>query len=244
MPKLHIYKNEKETCNAFAEWFQQLVNETLKTQDRFTIVLSTGNIPKHCYKSIAEDYANKIDWSKIHIFWGDESVVLPSAVKGNMNSFDESFTEIISNRGTQIHTINKNLTPDELALHFETTLRSFFTNTQVTFDLAILGLTEDANTISLSPCSDENNVSVNWVVPIYNKKEEVYKITLTAPVINASAAKAFLITGKRKQEAVEKVLKGKYEPEKYPAQLIQTVNKTVHWFLDEGAAGKLIKPSL
>ncbi|MCW3107586.1 MAG: 6-phosphogluconolactonase, partial [Segetibacter sp.] len=40
MPKLHIYKNEKETCYAFAEWLAELVKETLNRQDRFTIALS------------------------------------------------------------------------------------------------------------------------------------------------------------------------------------------------------------
>jgi 6-phosphogluconolactonase len=147
-------------------------------------------------------------------------------------------------RPEQIHTINRNIAPEESAKNYEKLLHSFFNDPRSTFDLAILGLSEDANTLSLFPGNEENNDSSNWVIPIYNNKEDLYKITLTAPVINASAVKAFLITGKRKQEAVEKVLKGKYQPEKYPAQLIQTVNKTVHWFLDEAAAGKLIKPTL
>jgi hypothetical protein len=32
MAKLHLYKNEKETCFAFAEWFAELVNYTLRGQ--------------------------------------------------------------------------------------------------------------------------------------------------------------------------------------------------------------------
>jgi 6-phosphogluconolactonase len=76
---------------------------------------------------------------------------------------------------------------------------------------------------------------------VYNKEEDVYRITLTSPVINASKQTAFLITGKNKQDAVQYALKGKYDPEKHPAQLIQTAHNPIHWFMDEGAAGKLIR---
>jgi 6-phosphogluconolactonase/glucosamine-6-phosphate isomerase/deaminase len=46
MPKLHIYKNEKETCYAFAEWLANLVGGTLTKQNRFTIALSGGDTAK------------------------------------------------------------------------------------------------------------------------------------------------------------------------------------------------------
>jgi len=244
MPKLHIYKNEKETCHAFAAWFAELVSDTLKKRDRFAMALSAEDIPRLFYKIIVGDYPNKIEWSKIHIFYGDESLVSFSDNKGNPTISDGTFIEDLPVPPAQIHTINKNLPPEESAANYEQLLLSFFNEPSSTFDLVILGLGEDGNTLSLFPGYEENNESNAWVIPIYNAEEDLYRITLTAPVINAAAVKAFLITGKKKQEAVEKVLKGKYQPEKYPAQLIQTVNKTVHWFLDEAAAGKLIKPTL
>lgn len=53
--------------------------------------------------------------------------------------------------------------------------------------------------------------------------------------------KAYLITGKSQQDVVDNTLQGKYDSEKYPSQLIQSTDKSVHWFLDDGAAGKLIR---
>ncbi len=244
MPKLHIYKNEKETCHAFAEWFAQLVAETLKMQDRFTIALSAEDIPKLFYKLIVADYIDKIDWSKIHIFWGDDRLVSFSDDNGNANAFDGAFIGNLPISPEQVHTINRNLAPEASAADYEKLLRTFFHDPSSTFDLVILGLGDEGNILSLFPGYEENNEGSAWVIPIYHAEEDLYRITLTAPVINGSAAKAFIITGKRKQEAVENILKGKYQPEKYPGQLIQTVNKTVHWFLDEAAAGKLIKPTL
>ncbi|HEX8675774.1 MAG TPA: hypothetical protein VF700_01070 [Segetibacter sp.] len=43
--------------------------------------------------------------------------------------------------------------------------------------------------------------------------------------------KAFLIIEKSKQDVVENRLKGKYDPEKYPSQLIQSTHKSIHWSL-------------
>ncbi len=70
MPKLYIYKNEKETCNAFAEWFTEHVKNKLNVQERFTVAFSGGDTPKLFYKILANNYTNKIDWSKMDIFWG------------------------------------------------------------------------------------------------------------------------------------------------------------------------------
>jgi 6-phosphogluconolactonase len=241
MPKLHIYKNEKETCNAFAEWFAELVNNALKLQARFTVALSGGETPKLFYKILASDYKDKIDWSKLYIFWGDEKFILSADGGSNAALTAKTLFDYVAIPKEQIHIIRTDVPPAESARKYENLLHQYFNDNESTFDLVILGMGKDGNTLSLFPGNNENNEKSAWVIPVYNKEEDLYWITLTSPVINASKVKAFLITGKNKQDAVQHALKGKYDPEKYPAQLIQTVHKTVHWFLDESAAGKLIK---
>lgn len=241
MPKLHIYKNEKETCNAFAEWFAELITSTLKEKERFTVAFSGGDTPKLFYKILARNYADKIDWSKMHIFWGDEKFVSSAEDMSNAGMTEKILFEHVPIPKDQIHVISTNINPQDSARQYENLLHQYFDNGQTTFDLAILGMGKNGNTLSLFPGNDVNSEKSAWVVPVYNKEEDLYRITLTSPVINASIETAFLVTGKSKQDAVEHALKGKYDPEKYPAQLMQAANKPVHWFLDEGAAGKLIR---
>ena len=243
MPKLHIFKNEKETCVEFAGWLAELIRQTLTQQNRFTIALSGEETPGLLYKILATDYGSKVDWSKVHLFWGDEKYVYYSNDKNTAKQGIKNFIENLPVPEEQIHLIRTDIPPSESAIEYEEVLHKYFYNKENTFDLAILGLGEDGNTLSLFPGNDNNNEKEAWVMTVYNKEEDLFRITLTSPVINNAAVKAFLITGKKKQEAVENVLKGKYDPEKYPAQLIQIANKQVHWFLDEGAAGKLIKPT-
>lgn len=241
MPKFHIYKNEKETCNAFAAWFAELVTNTLNVQERFTVAFSGGDTPKLFYKILAANYAAEIDWSKMYIFWGDEKFVSSTDNMSNASVAEKTLFEHISIPEDQIHIIRTDINPQDSARQYENLLHQYFDGRQTTFDLAILGMGKNGNTLSLFPGNDVNNEKSSWVIPVYNKEEDLYRITLTSPVINASNETAFLITGKSKQDAVEQALKGKYDPGKSPAQLIQTANKSVHWFLDEGAAGKLIR---
>jgi 6-phosphogluconolactonase len=241
MPKLYIYKNEKETCNAFAEWFAELVKKTLSEQDTFNVAFSGGDTPKLFYKILASDYSKKIDWSKIHVFWGDEKFISSSTDISNAELAQKTLFDHVPVSKEQIHVIRTDISPEESAGEYEKLLHQYFDNKSTTFDLAILGMGKNGNTLSLFPGNDENNERTAWVIPVYHKEEDVYRITLTSTVINASNETAFLITGKNKQDAVQHALKGKYDPAKYPAQLIQTVHKPVHWFLDEGAAGKLIR---
>lgn len=242
MPKLHIYKNEKETCYAFAEWFAALAEESLSEQGRFTIALSGSDIPKLVYKLLAAEYVTKIDWSKVHIFFGDERLVCYPDEKRNTATALKLLTATVPLAKEHIHVIRTDIDPKEAAKQYQDLLHGYFEDKQQSFDLVILGMGEQGNLLSLYPNKEDANYGDEWVTTVYDKQEDVFKVTLTIAAINSSLVKAFLVTGKKKEDVVQQVLKGKYEPEKYPAQLIVTAGKTVHWFLDEGSAGKLIKP--
>jgi len=242
MPGLHIYKNEKETCQHFAAWLSDLIAEALKKQDRFTVAVSGGDTPKALYKILAAEYATKIDWNKVHVFWGDECFASLTNDRNNTRLAIKTFIDQVPIPKEQVHVIHTDLPPEAAAKRYDQLLRSYFSNTESTFDLVILGIGEEGNMLSLFPGNEENNEKDAWAIAVYNKQEDLFRITLTVPVISGAAVKAFLLTGKNKEDVVQQVLKGKYEPEKYPAQLIQTADKSVHWFLDEGAAGKLTKP--
>jgi 6-phosphogluconolactonase len=241
MPKLHIYKNEKETCHAFAGWVADLVNETLSKQDRFAIAFSGVDAPKLVYKILATDFEAKIDWTKVHLFVADERLVSYPTERDRLTTICKNFEELPVPK-EQIHLIKTDVGPEESTKQYEELLDSFFEGRKKSFDLVILSMGEQGNVLSMSPNEEDTSGRSEWVISVYDKQEDVFKITLTVAAINAASVKAFLVTGKKKEDVVQQVLKGKYNPEKYPAQLITTANTAVHWFLDEGAASKLIKP--
>ena len=67
----------------------------------------------------------------------------------------------------------------------------------------------------------------------------MFRISMTAPMINLARHIAFLVYGQGKAEAVHHVLEDDSNIEEYPAQLIKTDQDDVRWYLDEPAASHL-----
>ncbi|MBT1074437.1 6-phosphogluconolactonase [Geobacter grbiciae] len=85
---------------------------------------------------------------------------------------------------------------------------------------------------------DERNL---WVSEVYVKEEDLYRVTLTAPIINQGALVVFLVAGAAKAQILFKVLNGARDQRKIPAQLIKPLNGELLWLVDREAA-RLIRP--
>jgi len=74
--ELHIYKDNDELSLETTKWMVDYIADTLKKQNRFTLVLSGGSTPHKLNTLLAASpFKEKVDWSKLHIFWGDERFV-------------------------------------------------------------------------------------------------------------------------------------------------------------------------
>ena len=135
----------------------------------------------------------------------------------------------------QVHFINTDKDPAVAAHEYENLLRKYFDEVGPAFDLALLGMGDDGHTLSLFPGSPIIHEKKRWVTSLFLPSQQMYRITLTPVLVNRSAVIAFLVTGPSKARALEQVVKGDYQPEKYPAQLIKPVNGELHWFVDESA---------
>ena len=67
----------------------------------------------------------------------------------------------------------------------------------------------------------------------------MYRITLTAPMVNRASRVAFLVAGAYKAPAVKAVIEGPWNPDLHPAQVIKPEYDELYWFLDEAAAAEL-----
>ncbi len=235
---LFIYKDARETTTALADWIILLIKKTLEVKDRFTIALSGGETPKKLYQIVASDaYREKINWSRLHIFWGDERFVPFSDDSNNAKMAFDNLLSKVNIPSEQVHTIWTDVTPEESAKQYENLLHKYFDDRQTTFDLVLLGMGDDGHTLSLFPDNEVLNDTTSWVSAV-TSKEKGERITLMPSVVNKSSAIAFLITGENKAKILQEVLES--QQHNYPAQLIQPVNGELYWFIDDEAA-KYIK---
>jgi len=238
--QIHIYKNSGELINELAEWITHFIIRKLQIQDRFTIALSGGESPKALYKLLAADaYHNKIDWSKMHIFWGDERVVPFADERNNAKMAYETLLNNVAVPAENIHIMQTDVQPDIAAQEYEKILYSYFDNSDKSFDLVLLGMGKDAHTLSLFPGSAILEEDRNWVNTVFVEDQNMYRITLMPSIVNKASAIIFLVTGAEKAKALHDVLEKSFEPKKYPAQLIKPSNGELYWFVDETAAEQL-----
>ena len=237
---LHTYKNADALSQGVAEWMSQYITRVLMQQDRFTIALSGGSTPQKLHKVLASSpFKEKIDWSKIHFFWGDERAVPYEDERNNARMAFETLLDLVPVKKEQIHLMRTDIEPEAAAREYEAILHKYFDASGNTFDLVLLGMGDDGHTLSLFPGTEIVHEKDAWTKSFYLKQQSMYRISLTAPVVNLSSAVAFLVTGKNKAQTLKQVLNGSYQPEKFPSQLIKPLKGELHWFMDEDAAAAL-----
>jgi 6-phosphogluconolactonase len=237
---LHIYTTPQEVSVALAEWITHNIETTLQTQDRFTWVVTGGNSPKQLYELLAgEPYTSRIDWSRLHIFWGDERAVPYADSRNNAKMTFEHLLGKVPVVTEQVHIMDTSLEPEAAAAAYEAVLHQYFGSGGNSFDLVLNGMGDDGHTLSLFPHTPVIHEQQAWVKAFYLEAQQMFRITLTAPIVNRAKTVAFLTFGQNKSNALYEVLKGSRNPDQFPSQIIQPTQGELHWFVDEAAAERL-----
>lgn len=239
---LHIFKDANEVSHQLAEFITSQIEATLQAQDRFSWVLTGGNSPKQLYELLAQSpYRERIQWSKLHFFWGDERAVPFEDSRNNARMTFEALLNHVPVNKAQIHVMQTDISAEASAEAYAKLLHDYFPSGNVTFDLVLNGMGDDAHTLSLFPGSPAIAVNDKWTTSFWLEAQQMYRITLTAPVVNLARHVVFLTFGANKATALKQVLEGDRNVELYPSQLIQPVSGELHWFVDEAAAAQLSK---
>jgi 6-phosphogluconolactonase len=235
---LLVYETPEELAGAAARDFATRAEETINERGRFAVALAGGSTPKGAYEALARDYADKLDWSKVHVFFGDERTVPPHHEDSNYRTARETLLSHLT--VGSVHRMRCELPPSEAATAYEQELREFFgTEGAPAFDLILLGLGEDGHTASLFPETAALDVTDRWVVANPVLKLEASRLTLTVPVINAAMAVTFLVAGENKADALKEILEGDADARGYPAKFIRPDVGDLTWMVDRAAANSL-----
>ena len=237
---LFVYETPEELAKAAARDFATLAEEAISERGRFAVALAGGSTPRSNYEALARDYAGRIDWDSVHVFFGDERSVGPDHEASNYRMAREALLDHVPVGG--VHRMRGELPPGEAAAAYEEELRGFFGEGSPRFDLILCGLGEDGHTLSLFPETSALDVTDRWVVANPVLKLETTRLTLTIPVVNAARAVKFLVAGEGKAAALREVLEGDGDPRAYPAKFVRPGDGGLIWLVDRAAAGSLKPP--
>lgn len=238
---VQVFDDTLSLSKIAATRFIDAAREAVQARGRFAVALTGGSSPLHMYQLLAQSPNREaVPWGQVHVFWGDERGVPLADERSNAKMAFDNLLDTVPVPRDQIFTMwDSTKTPDANARRYEALLRGYFPDAAKTFDLVLLGLGDDGHVASMFPGTDVLQEQERWVQAYYLPAQEMFRITLTAPIINAARKVLFLTFGEKKAEALRQVLEGPYRPEQYPAQLIKPGHGTIAWLVGKGAASKL-----
>jgi 6-phosphogluconolactonase len=235
-----IFKDVESLYETIAYRIIDLANKSVATKGKFSIALSGGKTPGRLYELLAtNDFIEKMPWKDTFVFWSDERCVSLNSNDNNAYNAKNILLNKVPLPPENIHRIPVNLPPAEAAKAYEKTIISFFREDEVTFDLILLGLGENGHTASIFPETEVVNTNKAGVMEVYLTKEKMFRVTMTAPLINRADNVFFIVIGDEKSIVLKDVLEGEYQPDKLPAQLINPFSGNLFWFIDGDAASEL-----
>ena len=240
---IHMQSTSEQLWPEFTAWFAAQVEDALHTQDSFHVAIPGGQTPEALFRYLAGPGGDGIPWDRIHFWWTDERVVLPTDSRSNFMMASRAL--LVPRRIPDAH-IHRVKTEMEMrraavlyAIELEDTLCRRFTSIPY-LNLVLLGIGEDGHIASLFPHAEVEEPHP-W--SLLAKHDDLYRISLPYEVIGAAARVAFLVVGSRKSEIVKRI----FNPERgadedLPAAILLRRRPDITWFMD-AAAGLTVNES-
>lgn len=235
--EIKVSQNKVKVAEEFSKYFVEMVKEN----QPFHVALSGGSTPKIVFDVLADKFSNKVDWSNIHFYWGDERCVPPNDKESNYNMTVTHLISKIDIPKENIHRIRGEEDPQAEAERYGTLLGDLLPHELglPQFNLVILGMGDDGHTASIFPHELKLWISPDNCEVATHPESGQKRVSLTGRIINNAKTVAFLVTGESKADKVKIIINREEGYLKYPASHVSPKTKDLVWFLDADAAKKL-----
>ncbi|CAM4429611.1 6-phosphogluconolactonase [Mycobacterium basiliense] len=187
----------------------------------------------------------RIDWSKVHVFWGDDRYVPGHDDERNDKQARAALLDHVDIPANQVHPMaasdgNFGTDLDAAALAYEQVLAANAAPGQLApnFDVHLLGMGPEGHINSLFPDTQAVRETTRLVVAVEDSpKPPPQRITLTLPAIQRSREVWLMVSGRAKADAAAAAIAGA-DPVALPAAGAVGREKT-RWLLDRDAAARL-----
>ena len=224
---------------AAAALFVEQADKAVLQQGRFSVALAGGNTPRLLYETLSRPaFAKRVDWRRVHLFWGDERCVPLDDLRSNYAMARSTLLDQVPIPPANIHLFYNGGSPHAAADYYEKMLQSHFTDQPAGFDLVLLGLGEDGHTASIFPGAGPEDDG-RLVVVAQKPGEDIMRLTLTVPMLNRSCLVLFIVSGAAKAGILKRVLTDPGDGCRLPAQLVNPPEGRVLWMADRDAAALL-----
>jgi 6-phosphogluconolactonase len=217
-----------DPARACAKYILARLEEAISENGNANLAISGGSSPRPMFELFR---ATAFAWDQVQLFWVDERGVPPTDSQSNFKLANDTWLAPGGFPTKNIHRIQAELAPEIAAEKYAAEIAD------VRFDVIHQGMGPDGHTASLFPGEPKIRDRDGVAAAVYVEKFHQWRITMLPRVLTGATHTAMLITGADKATVLRAVLKGPYEPETYPTQLVARGANDVNFFLDEAAAG-------
>jgi 6-phosphogluconolactonase len=241
---VETYPDTETLVTAVGDRLVDAITSAIATRGQAFIVLTGGGTGIGLLKHVgAHDEA--IDWSKVHIFWGDDRFVPADDAERNDKQAREALLDHVDIPAGNVHPMAASDGEfgddlDAAALAYEGVLATTAEPGEPTpaFDVHLLGMGGEGHINSLFPHTPAVAETTRLVVGVEDSpKPPPRRITLTLPAVTRSREVWLVVSGAAKADAVAEAIGGA-SPDDVPAAGAVGQEATV-WLLDTEAASKL-----
>ncbi len=217
---------EEDLVRPATEWLVSRIEASIRARGLACIALCGGSTPGPVYRALAE----RIDWSAVHIYFGDERCVSPEDPESTYRLVRESLLDRIAGPAPVVHRMEGE-DPDHAAA-----ARRYARDLPERLDVALQGMGSDGHTASLFPGHPAVEVWDRRVVAVLDApKPPPERLSLTLPVLSEARETLVLARGGDKAQAAARALHGPLDPAACPVQICRGGT----WILDPAAAAAL-----
>lgn len=211
------------------------------------VVLTGGTVGIKTLEKIATSaVADTVDWSGVHLWWGDERFLPEGDPERNETQARTALLNGLADRLPEdnIHYVPRPdepgiNTPEDAARKYGNELRQFANegNAVPSFDVLLLGMGPDGHIASLFPGNAVLTAEGSVVGVHGSPKPPPERVSLTFDAINSAHKVWLIVAGKEKANAVASALAG--DPiEQTPAGGVHGTDETL-WIIDSAASEAL-----
>jgi 6-phosphogluconolactonase len=242
--EIRTHESPDALAQAVAERLVQVLGEAQADGRVPAVALTGGTVAAKIHERLVTTSQDRVDWSLVDVWWGDERYVPGGDPDRNVRQAAESLLDHVDVDPDRMHPMpasdsggHRSLA--DAAAAYGDELRS---QGGGMFDVVMLGVGPDGHVASLFPGFPQLDVDDAVAVPVTDSpKPPPDRISLTFGALNRTRAVWFVVSGEGKADAVAKALATGTDAadlHEVPAVGVHGTDETV-WFLDQGSASRL-----
>ncbi|MBF0623915.1 MAG: 6-phosphogluconolactonase [Magnetococcales bacterium] len=244
-PRVHSHADPAALVAACGAELAALTARCVAQGGQCHIALAGGGTPRDLYRSLARPpLAERMPWSALHLYWGDERCVPADHPESNQRMVRETLLDHVPLPAANIHPMPVELPPAAAAARYTATLAAGLPRDaagRLRFDLVLLGLGSDGHTASLFPPELAQDLHGTPLCRSGTQPQSGQaRLSIALELINDARQIWFLVTGAAKVPVVRGILEAAPAARGWPAAWVRPRDGELVWHLDRAAAGSAL----